>query len=60
MMKEILDFLDAHPNLPIDEAISRYFEGIIWSLEKEEFERMSEDEREAFYKALRRSTRRCS
>lgn len=52
MMKEIFDFLDSHPELTIEEAICLYFDGIIWSLEKDEFDRMSQDQRQAFYEAL--------
>jgi hypothetical protein len=60
MMKEIFDFLDSHPDLTIEDAVHLYFDGIIWSLEKDEFDRMTEEQRQAFYEALKRSTRRRS
>jgi hypothetical protein len=58
MINEIFEFLESHPELSIEDTVILYFDRIIWSLEKDEFERVSQEQREQFYQALKRGAKR--
>lgn len=47
-VKEILEYTLSHPELTTREAVFSYFSEIIWSVEKDEWDRMTHDQRVQF------------
>jgi hypothetical protein len=47
-VKEILQYVLDHPNLTTKEAVFSYFSEIVFSLEKDEWNRLTHDQRMAF------------
>ena len=53
-IREIIDYVLRHPQMSVGDAVESYFGQIIWSLEKDEYRRMSQEERQVFAEAISR------
>ena len=51
-IREIINYVLRHPEMSVGEAVESYFGEIIWSLEKDEYQRMSQEERQRFVEAI--------
>lgn len=44
-IREILQYVSAHPEMATREAVDSYFDQIIWSIEKAEWTRLTDQEK---------------
>ena len=51
-IREIVEYVETHPGMSTTDAVDSYFRGILWSLEKDEFRRMTPKERQHFVEAI--------
>ena len=51
-IREILQYVCAHPEVTTREAVDVYFGQIIWSIEKAEWEKLIDQEKQEFVNAL--------
>lgn len=51
-IREITDYVLRHPEMSVGDAVESYFGQIFWSLEKDEYQRMSQEERQRFVEAI--------
>lgn len=58
-IKEILKYAIDHEELTTKEAVYTYFSEIVFSLEKDEWNRMTHEQREGFIEFLDDAKRRC-
>lgn len=52
-VKEILQYITDHPEMTTRSAVESYFDQIIWSIEKEEWENLTEEEKQQFVVRLK-------
>ncbi len=51
-IREILEYVCNHPEMTTREAVDSYFDQIIWSIEKAEWEKLSDQDKQQFAAAL--------
>lgn len=51
-IKEILQYALGHPDLTTTEAVFSYFSEIVWSIEKDEWDHLTHDQRMGFIEYL--------
>jgi len=51
-IKEILQYASDHPDLTTKESVFSYFSEIVWSIEKDEWNRLTHDQRMDFIEHL--------
>jgi uncharacterized protein YaaW (UPF0174 family) len=51
-IREILEYVSDHPEMKTREAVDSYFDQIIWSIEKAEWKKLSDEEKQVFVDAL--------
>lgn len=51
-IREILEYVSDHPEMKTREAVDSYFDQIIWSMSKEEWQRLTDQEKQVFLDAL--------
>ncbi|MEW8563757.1 MAG: hypothetical protein AB2541_16735 [Candidatus Thiodiazotropha sp.] len=51
-IREILQYITDHPEMTTRSAVEAYFDQIIWSIEKEEWENLTEEEKQWFVARL--------
>jgi len=57
-IKELIKYVEQHPNRAIKEVVAEYFKLITWSLEKDEWDNhMSDAEKAMFIKAIEREVK---
>ena len=57
-VKEILQYVLDHPDLTTKEAVFSYFSEIVWSTEKDEWNRLTHDQRMEFIEYLDMAVKR--
>ena len=58
-IREIIEYVQTHPEMSVGDAIESYFGEIIWSLEKDEYQRMSQEERQRFVEVISDVVNKC-
>ena len=51
-IQQLISFIDDHDDIPTEDAITLFFSETIWSLEQDEWQRMTLYEKEAFIKKV--------
>ena len=51
-IREILEYVSAHPEMTTREAVDAYFDQIIWCLVKDEWQKMCDQEKQVFVDEL--------
>ena len=51
-IREIFQYICAHPEMMTRQAVDAYFDRIIWSIEKSEWEKLTDREKQKFVDAL--------
>lgn len=51
-VKEILQYVTDHPEMTTRSAVEAYFDRIIWCIEKEEWENLTEENKQRFVDRL--------
>ena len=51
-VREVLQYVLDHPDLTTREAVFSYFSEIVWSVEKDEWNRLTHDQRMSFIEYL--------
>jgi hypothetical protein len=51
-LKQLIEFVRDNKSHTVEEAVQMFFDGIVWSLLKDEFSKMSKREKAALYRKL--------
>lgn len=51
-IESILRYLREHPEMTAEQGVHKYMQNVLWSSTRDEFDRMSDEDRKQFYTRL--------